>query len=54
MKQLSYQEEDIVGKALYELIKIINEIDLDTKNTEKGSPDEIVIKRGKKSIRVKL
>jgi len=54
MKQPSYQEEDIVGKALYELIKILNEIDLDTKNTEKGSPDEVVIKRRKGEIKVKL
>ena len=54
MKQPSDQEENIVGRALYELIKIFNEIDLDAKNSGKGSPDEIVIKRGKKTIKVKL
>lgn len=54
MKQPYDQEENIVGRALYELIKICNEIDLDTKNTEKGSPDEIIIKRGRKKIKVKL
>lgn len=54
MKHPSDQEENIVGKALCELIKIFNEIDLDSKNAEKGSPDEMVIKRGRKKIRVKL
>jgi hypothetical protein len=54
MKQSSEQEKNIVGKALYDLIAILNEIDLDDKNTDKGSPDEIVIKRGGKKIKVKL
>ncbi len=55
MKQPYNQEENIVGRALYELIKILNEIDLDAKNTEKGSPDEMIIKRrNKKDIKVKL
>ncbi len=45
MKKPSKQEENIVGKALYELIKILNEIDLYPKNTEKSSPDEVVIKQ---------
>lgn len=31
MKQPPKQEESIVGKALYELINIFNEIDLDSK-----------------------
>ncbi len=53
MKQPSEQEKNIVGKALYDLIAILNEIDLD-ENTDKGSPDEIIIKRGRKKIRVKL
>ncbi|MBP7806211.1 hypothetical protein KA057_00865 [Candidatus Gracilibacteria bacterium] len=54
MKQPYNQEENIVGEALYELIKILNEIDIDTKNSEKCSPDEIIIKRGRKKIKVKL
>ncbi len=54
MKQPSEQEEKIVGTALYEFIKILNEIDLDAKNREKGSPNEIIIKRGRKKIKVKL
>lgn len=54
MKQPIGQDENIVGRALYELIKILNEIGLDSKNAEKGSPDEMVIKRGRKKIRVKL
>ncbi len=54
MKQPSEQQKNIVGKALYELLAIFNEIDLVDKNPDKGNPDEIIIKRGRKKIRVKL
>ncbi len=54
MKKPCDQDKNIIGRALYELIKICNEIDLDTKNTEKGSPDKMVIRRGREKIRVKL
>jgi len=54
MKQPSEQGDNLVGKALYDLVAILNEIDLNDKNSDKGSPDEIIIKRGRKKIRVKL
>lgn len=37
MKSPSKQEENIVGKALYDLIAILNEIDLDVENETKES-----------------
>ncbi len=54
MKKSFEQEENVIGKALYELIKICNEIDLDLKNTEKNSPDEMTIQQGREKIKVKL
>lgn len=54
MKQTSEQDKNIVGKALYDLIAILNEIDLYDKNTDKDSPDEMIIKRGGNKIKVKL
>lgn len=37
MKPPSKPEENIVGKALYDLIAILNEIDLDVENESKES-----------------
>jgi len=36
-RQPPKQEENIVGKALYDLIAILNEIDLDVENETKES-----------------
>ncbi len=41
MKQPSEQEKNIVGKALYDLIGILNEIDLEVE--KKGENQEEVI-----------
>ncbi len=54
MNQPCDQDENIVGRALYELIRICNEIDLNMHDAEKNSPDKIVIKRGRKEIKVML
>ncbi len=54
MKQPSEQEKNIVGKALYELIAILNEIDLNVDNKDKGNPDETVVSQGRRKIKVKL
>jgi len=55
MNQQCDQDENIVGRALYDLIRICNKIDLDAKNKEKGNPDEIIIKqRNGKSLKAKL
>lgn len=53
-QQPSKHEENIVGKALYDLIAILNEIDLDVNNKDNGNSDEIVIMRGREKIKVKL
>jgi hypothetical protein len=44
MNQQCDQDENIVGRALYELIKICNGVDLYAKNKEKGSPNQMIIK----------
>ena len=46
MKPPSEQEEDIVGKALYELIQIFQEIDLNANSQEKMKNDDMVTVKG--------
>lgn len=45
-------EESI--RNLCDLFRLLHKVDLSSKNAEKGSPDEMIIKRGGKKIRVKL